>query len=120
MGQASEEIQRRVLQWQDVTAQPHRFGGIEFRLGKRELGHLHGNSLLDVPFPRSVRNELVASGQADHHHIFPDSGWISFKIRSSDDVERAIDLLHRSYEIVHETARRSIISSITALETNRR
>jgi hypothetical protein len=120
MEQTSEEIQERVLQWQDVTARPHRFGGIEFRLGKRELGHLHGNSLLDVPFPRSVRNELVASGQAEHHHIFPDSGWVSFRIRSSDDVERAVDLLHRSYEIARETTQRRIRSRVTALETNQR
>ena len=26
----------------NVTIGPHRFGGIEFRLGKREMGHLQG------------------------------------------------------------------------------
>jgi hypothetical protein len=31
-----------------VTVAPHRFGGVEFRVGRRELGHLHGNRLADL------------------------------------------------------------------------
>lgn len=106
MRQPSEEISETVLKWRDVTAQPHRFGGIEFRIGKREIGHLHGNSLLDVPFPRSVRNELVADGKAEPHHILPESGWISFRIRNRNDVGRALDLMRRSYELATESAER--------------
>jgi len=103
--------------WQDVTVHPHRFGGIEFRLGKRELGHLHGNSLLDVPFPRTVRNELVASGQAEEHHILPGTGWISFRIRAAEDVERAVDLLRRSFELARESrARKAATLRSTSLE----
>ncbi len=95
------------MRWQSVSVQPHWFGGIEFRLGKRELGHLHGDSLLDVPFPRSVRNELVASGRTEEHHIMPESGWVSFRIRSQADVDQAIVLLRRSYDFVMETRVRS-------------
>ncbi|HEV2984019.1 MAG TPA: luciferase family protein [Vicinamibacterales bacterium] len=36
-------IEREVASWPDVTVEPHRFGGREFRLGRRELGHLHGD-----------------------------------------------------------------------------
>jgi hypothetical protein len=39
---ARQKIHETVLSWPDVTAHPHRFGGTEFRLGKRELGHIHG------------------------------------------------------------------------------
>ena len=35
-----ERIRRELLSWPSVTVAPHRYGGIEFRLGKRELGHL--------------------------------------------------------------------------------
>jgi hypothetical protein len=78
---------------------PHRFGGTEYRLGAREIGHVHGDGLVDIPFPTSVRNELVAAGHAVFHHVLPESGWVSFYIRDTGDIERAIALLRRSYDI---------------------
>jgi len=101
MGTASARsvIEAEVLSWPGTSAHAHRFGGVEFRLNTRELGHLHGNVLLDIPFPSKVRDELVASGQAEPHHVLPESGWISFRIHNAEDVEVAIGLLRRSYEI---------------------
>lgn len=96
---AISEIEAEVLAWPGTSAHPHRFGGVEFRRTRREIGHLHGNMLLDVPFPTKVRDELVSSGQVEPHHVLPDSGWVSFYIRQPDDVRTAIDLLRRSYEI---------------------
>ena len=40
-------IEREVLSWPSVTAHPHRFGGIAFRIGHREIGHLHGGRLAE-------------------------------------------------------------------------
>ena len=82
-----------------MTWGPHRFGGTEFRLGRREIGHIHGDHLVDIPFPKKVRNELIAAGLAEPHHILPESGWISFYIRRGDQVESAIALLRRSYDL---------------------
>jgi len=99
---AAMKIQQTVAAWEGVSSHPHRFGGIEFRLGKRELGHLHGNVLLDIPFPRNVRNDLVVSGRAAPHHILPESGWISFYIRRDEDVDEAIKLLNLSFDLAKE------------------
>ncbi len=76
---------------------PHRFGGVEFRLGRREIGHIHGDSLVDIPFPKRVRDEIVAAREAEPHHILPSSGWISLYLRAEEDVDRAIRLLERSF-----------------------
>jgi hypothetical protein len=96
---ASEQIRSAALSWSGVTAHPHRFGGTEYRLGRREIGHMHGDHLVDIPFPKSVRNELIAAGLAEPHHILPNSGWISFYIKQTDQVEPAIALLRRSYDL---------------------
>lgn len=96
---ASDSIRQTLLTWEGVEALPHRFGGIEFQLQKRELGHIHGDHVLDIPFPKKVRDELVAAGMAEPHHLLPDTGWISFYLRESADVERAIALLRRSYDL---------------------
>lgn len=57
-----------------VTTQEHRLGGIEFPFGCRELGRLRG-SIADLPFPRPIRDELIAAGCARRHHGLPASGW---------------------------------------------
>ena len=91
-----------------MTVAPHRFGGVEYQLGTREIGHIHGDTLVDIPFPISVRNELVEGGQVRPHHVLPDSGWISFYIQQPEDVQKAIDLLQKSYQIASDqVARRS-------------
>jgi hypothetical protein len=96
---AREHITQVALGWEGVTAHPHRFGGTEFRLGRREIGHIHGDALVDIPFPTKLRKELVAAGRAEPHHVLPDSGWISFYIREAQDVERAVELLRLSYNL---------------------
>lgn len=102
---AGEQITAAVTAWSGISAGAHRFGGTEYRLGGREIGHVHGDGLVDIPFPTKVRNELVAAGDAAPHHVLPDSGWVSVYIREPADVARAIALLRRSYDtaVAHRT-----------------
>jgi hypothetical protein len=104
----SERIATEVLSWPGVTSAPHRFGGTEFRLGRRELGHLHGDRFADLPFPRRQRDELIATGRARPHHVLPDSGWVTAPI-DPDDVEPVVELFRAAYERASAAAdRRSI------------
>lgn len=96
---AHEKIHASVISWPEVTAQAHRFGGTEYRLGKRELGHIHGDALVDIPFPKKVRDEIVAAGHAETHHILPESGWVSFYLNEPADIANAIALFKQSYEL---------------------
>jgi predicted DNA-binding protein (MmcQ/YjbR family) len=96
---AKEQIMQAVLTWEGVAAHSHRFGGTEFRLGRREIGHIHGDYLIDIPFPKKVRDEVIAAGRAEPHHILPQSGWISFYLHRPADVDRAIGLLRQSFEL---------------------
>jgi Family of unknown function (DUF5519) len=102
-----ERIIETVESWPGVESGAHRFGGIEFRLGRRELGHLHGDHLADLPFPRRVRDELIASGRAEPHHVLHDSGWVSFRIGSEEDVDAAIALFRMGYDRATAARRRT-------------
>ncbi len=99
---ALHRVEAAALAWPGITVKVHRFGGTEFTLstgrGRCEIGHLHGNGLLDIPFPPALRDEVVRAGQARPHHIFPRSGWVSFYIRSEADAPDAVALLRRSYD----------------------
>jgi len=96
---AQERVTAAVLAWEGMAVQPHRFGGVEYLFGSREIGHIHGDYLVDIPFPSKVSADIVAAGRAVPHHIFPESGWISFYIRKEGDVAQAIGLLEESYKI---------------------
>jgi hypothetical protein len=93
---AQAQITEAATSWTGVTVQPHRFGGVEYMIGRREIGHIHGDHLVDIPFPKKVREEIVAAGRAQPHHILPETGWVSFYLRQESDVEQAIALLRES------------------------
>jgi hypothetical protein len=84
-------IEREVGSWEGVSVHPHRFGGVEFRIGKRELGHLH-ETWADLPFTSRIREMLVETGRAEPHK-FGVHGWVS---RDFDD--EVIELFRLSYE----------------------
>jgi Family of unknown function (DUF5519) len=92
-----DEIERQLLAWPGVSAHPHRFGGREFRFRDAEIGHVHTSGIVDIPFPRSVRDALLEEGLAEEHHWVPNSGWITYRIRSENDLKHATWLLRLSY-----------------------
>jgi hypothetical protein len=93
-----EKIEREVTGWPGVEEKLHRFAGVEFRVNGHEIGHLHRSRLADLPFPVRVRKELVAAGKAQLHHVLPQTGWVSYPIRSDEDVEGALELFRLNYE----------------------
>ena len=93
-----EIIRNTVSDWEGIIEHGHRFGGIEFMLGKVEIGHLHSNGLADIPFTRKLRDQLILEKKASPHHILPDTGWISFWVRNDSDADQAI-WLFRWYSI---------------------
>ena len=93
----AERIAREVMSWPGVTAESHRGGMIFFHVGRREIGHLHGERLADLPFPVRIREKLVAQGKADVHYLHPNTGWVSYYIRSENDVDRIVGLFRLNY-----------------------
>lgn len=90
-------LEAEVSAWPNVSVHPHRFGGKEFRFGKAEIGHVHRDGTVDIPFPRVVHDALLAEGQAEEHRWVPDSGWTTFRVRDEADVGHAIELMRISY-----------------------
>jgi hypothetical protein len=96
--QVLEKVQRELLSWPGVTSGAHRFGGTEFRVNNREMGHMHGSGWADLPFPMSVRDQLVRAGSVSPHHILPQSGWVTFYVRGDQDADALIGLFRMQYE----------------------
>jgi luciferase-like monooxygenase len=90
-------FEEEILQWPNVSAHPHRFGGREFRFGKTEIGHIHIGGILDIPFPRSLHDVLLRDGLAEEHRWVPDSGWITAHFRNDEELKHAVWLMEFSY-----------------------
>jgi Family of unknown function (DUF5519) len=102
MGKIIESIKKEILSWPNVTAEPHRFVGIEFRLNKREMGHIHGESVADLPFTMKIRNELVNSGRVSPHHVLPKSGWVSYWINQGKEQEHEVSAVVELFKMRYE------------------
>jgi len=100
VGAVADAIRDEVQSWPGVAVGPHRFGGVEFRVGRVELGHLHGDRLADLPFPMRIHDQLIAEGRAAAHHVLPDSGWVSRWIAGPADIEEVVALFRVNYERV--------------------
>ncbi|WP_123043309.1 luciferase family protein [Cohnella candidum] len=93
-----ERIRQQLSSWPGVTVQPHRFGGIEFLYRGREIGHLHGDSLVDLTLPKRQRDQALEEGRARPHHIYPESGWVSIYLESEKELDQALAFLRLNYE----------------------
>ena len=96
---ASQRITAEVASWPGVEAGTGSRGEFGFRVGRREIGHLHGDRVLHIGFPKAIWHELFDAGRIDHHPVFPGKpGYGSRDLSGEEDVEDAIALLRLNYE----------------------
>jgi len=96
---ANERITQEVTSWPGVEAGTGRRGEFGFRLGKREIGHLHGDHAMHAGFPKEVWHELYEQGRIDYHPVFPGKpGFAARTIEDEGDVQDVIALLRLNYD----------------------
>jgi hypothetical protein len=93
-----DRIERELLSWPGVTTGNNSRGGLQFNYGRIELGHIHGVSFADLPFPKKVRDALIEEGRAGVHAPLPNSGWVRRHMAAPADVEAVIELFRMNYE----------------------
>jgi hypothetical protein len=93
----TEALIAAVESWPGVETAPHRFSATEFRLFGREFGHVHRGGVLDVNFPKRVRDHLIESKRAETHRFAPDTGWTTYELRTLDDLDGGLWLLRLAY-----------------------
>ncbi len=91
------QVEREVLSWPGVTTLDTGRGGLQFNHGKVELGHLHGSSFADLPFPTKIRDELIREGRASVHPPLPDSGWGRRRMDVPEDAAEVVDPFRMNY-----------------------
>jgi hypothetical protein len=96
---ASEQITEEVTSWPGVEAGTGRRGEWAFTVGRRELGHLHGDRVMHCGFQKAVWHELYDAGRIGYHPVFPGKpGYAARAIEGEDDVRDVIALLRLNYD----------------------
>jgi hypothetical protein len=96
---ARGRISSEVTSWPGVTAGEGRFGSFAFKLGRREIGHLHGDRSAHFSFPKAVWAELREQGRIEPHPVFPDKvGPAARRIEDEDDERDVIELMRLNYD----------------------
>jgi hypothetical protein len=95
----SIQITEAVTAWPGVEAGLGRRGEFAFRVGRREIGHLHGDHAAHFNFPRQLWDELKGEGRIAPHPVFPErQGPAARRIADEDDVRDVIALLRLNYD----------------------
>jgi len=96
---ASQQITREVTSWPGVEAGPGRRGEFAFKLGRREIGHLHGDRAAHFSFPKQVWADLFEQGRIVYHPVFPDrQGPAARRIEDESDIRDVIELMRLNYD----------------------
>src|SRR6058998_3842941 len=102
---ASEQITTEVTSWDGVQAGPGRRGEFGFRVGRREIGHLHGDHAAHFSFPKDVWHELFDAGRIVHHPVFPGKvGMAARRIEDDADVRDVIAMMRLNYDRISARA----------------
>jgi hypothetical protein len=96
----SRQIIDELSAWQGVQVGPgNRGASVAFRVGRREIGHLHGDHAAHFSFPKEVWAELTEQGRITEHPVFPGRvGPAARRIETQADVRDVIELLRLNYE----------------------
>jgi Family of unknown function (DUF5519) len=98
---ASRRITEEVTSWPGVTAGHGSRGEFAFRVGGREIGHLHGDHAAHFGFPKKVWAELFEQERIGYHPVFPGRpGFGARRIETQEDVDDVIALMRLNYERV--------------------
>ncbi len=96
---ASERITDEVTSWPGVRAGMGSRGEWGFTLGRRQIGHLHGDRVAHFSFPREVWAELFEQGRITYHSAFPGKkGMAARTIAGDDDVRDVVALMRLNYD----------------------
>ncbi|MVN90661.1 luciferase domain-containing protein [Mucilaginibacter aquatilis] len=94
-----DEIETEVSKWKGVKITSHKYGGLQFNYKQKEIGHIHGNGMLDVLLNKTSKQYISDNKRVREHHSIKSSGWISFSIVSNNDVQMALKLLAMAYNL---------------------
>ena len=98
---ANARITAEVTSWPGVEAGTGKRGEWAFTVGRKEIGHLHGDRVAHFGFPKSLWQELFDADRITYHPVVPGKpGFGARSIESETDIEDVIAMIRLNYDRV--------------------
>lgn len=94
---ARDRIVAEVLSWPGTRAVWGRRGELSLKVGRAEIGHLHGETTAHFGFPQDVWDHLMALGRIVPHPL-DRPGLAARRLVDEEDERAVIDLMRLNYE----------------------
>ncbi len=104
---AFKRIDSTISSLPNIKKGKHLFGSIEWRYKNKPIGHIHGNRVVDILFPKEIQTNLLLDKRVTQN-TYAKNG-ISIHLRTNEDIDFALKVLIQSYNFVklktdkHET-----------------
>jgi hypothetical protein len=94
-----QQITEAVAAWPGVETARGRRGEVAFKVGRRELGHLHGDHTAHFAFPQEVWLQLKEQSRIVEHPVFPGkAGPALRRIDLDADIRDVVELMRINYD----------------------
>ena len=83
------------------------YGSVEWRYKNKLIGHIHGNRIVDIIFPKEIQSNLLLAPLIAQNKYAKNA--ISIYLRTYEDIDFSIKILTQSYNLIksktdkHET-----------------
>jgi hypothetical protein len=95
----SRRITDEVTSWPGVEAGYGKRGEWGFRVGRHEVGHLHGDRAAHFALEKELGTSLRDRGMVVDHPVFPGKNAMAARaIRNQEDVDEVIELMRINYD----------------------
>lgn len=104
---AFKEIDSVISLLPNIKKGQHLYGSIEWRYKNKSIGHIHGNRIVDILFPKEIQLNLLSDSRITQNKYAKNG--ISIHLKTGKDIDFAIKILTQSYNLVksktdkHET-----------------
>ena len=112
-----EKVSKAVQSWAGVIsathwsfAAPDEVDGADFYVGEMELGHIHLDGEVHVPFPAVLRKALIEAGIARRFQW--SNGFVELTIKTAADSERAQWLFQLNYDRLHGATTAELLARV--------
>ncbi len=56
--EAMDIIESTVSSWNGISVTIHKYGGVQFNYKSKEIGHMHGNGMVDILLDRKTKKQF--------------------------------------------------------------
>ena len=108
-----QELRQGILALGGVTERPN--AGIHedaFFVGPTMFMHIHGHGHCDIRLPKAVQEQVLAEGKARPHRWAPGAGYVTFIVKSEQDLEPAMELIQLSHDYFGRFERQAVAGPV--------